>query len=401
MLETAQAQIKQAAKRLGLSPAEVDRLLKPNAEHVFEIELADGRKFPAFRVQHNNRLGPYKGGIRFHPQVNLDEVRALATLMTLKTAASGLPLGGAKGGVAVDPKSLNPAELEELSRAYVRELYKFIGPDKDIPAPDVNTDSMIIDWMVDEYEKLTGDKTHASFTGKSLRLGGSEGREAATGRGGVIALRELLEHQKLAGQKLTVAVQGFGNVGSFFSTEAQTEMPNWLLAAVSDSSATLYNGDGLDARKLQEYKNAGGRFGDWPEPAEKLKPEELVGLKADVLVLAALEDAITEANMRDVKAKTIVELANGPINSAADKYLTSQAIKILPDIIANAGGVIVSYLEWRQNMAGDHWPQAKVNAELEAYIARASRQLFKIAEAEKTSLKNAASLLALQRLIAS
>src|SRR4051794_24071715 len=195
MLETTQATIRRAGKKLGLENEVIEQILKTNAEHVFDIELNDGQHFKAYRVQHNNKRGPYKGGVRFHPGVNLDEVRALATLMSFKTAAVGLPLGGGKGGISVDPKKLSKSELEELSRKYAKHLTPYIGPDKDIPAPDVNTNAEIIDWMLDEYEKETGDKNHASFTGKSMGKGGSLGRPAATGRGGVIALRQLLKHE--------------------------------------------------------------------------------------------------------------------------------------------------------------------------------------------------------------
>ncbi len=402
MLETAQTLIKRAAKKLGIGNSEVKKLLKPDAEHIFEIELKNGQKCKAFRVQHSHKLGPYKGGIRFHPSVNLDEIRALALLMNLKTAAVGLPMGGAKGGARVDPKKLSQAELEELSRKYVDYLAPYIGPDKDIPAPDVNTNAKIIDWMVDEYQKLTGDKSKASFTGKSLNNGGSLGRTAATGRGGVIALSKLLllqgltlEHKR--DQNMTFAVQGFGNVGSYFATIAEKDQPNWKLVAASDSSATVYASHGLDAKDLAKFKKSGGHFSDY-QKVKTLSSDEIIGLKVDVLVLAALEDAVTDKNMKQVKAKYIVEMANGPVNLAANDYLTSQGITILPDIIANAGGVIVSYLEWLQNRKNEHWSEAKVNKKLEDYMVKTVNKLYKTAKTEKTSLTEAAFLLALKRL---
>src|SRR5579884_2215213 len=237
MLEDVHAFLQAAARALDIPPDVLAKLKQADAEYVFDIELASGKKFPAYRVQHNNRLGPYKGGIRFHPNVNLDEIRTLATLMSLKTAAVGLPLGGAKGGVAVNPRELDRAELEELSRKFVRVLQPHIGPDKDIPAPDVNTDATIMDWMADEYAHMTGDSSQASFTGKSLESGGSLGRDAATGRGGVLALAELLKLDGFKGDSLTYAVQGFGNVGSFFGTVAQTDHQGWRLVAASDSEA--------------------------------------------------------------------------------------------------------------------------------------------------------------------
>ena len=411
MLETAQNLIRRAGKKLGLSSSQIEELIKIDSEHKFEIELKNGKKFKSYRIQHNNKLGPYKGGIRFHPQVNLDEVRALATLMSLKTAAVGLPLGGGKGGVAVNPKDLSRAELEELSRKYVRHLYKHIGPDQDVPAPDVNTNSTIIDWMVDEYEKLTGDTSKASFTGKSVAKGGSLGRDAATGRGGVTATAELLKLLGKSEQKLTFAVQGFGNVGAWFAVVAQQTQPDWKLIAASDSSATIFNKNkkGIDAGALASYKELGGKMSHFYHDRKKYgthPSEAIISREADVLVLAALEDAITEKNMKQVKAKYIVEMANGPINEAAQNYLTrstgsgraSRNVIILPDIIANAGGVVVSYLEWMQNKKGEHWPEAKVNKELEKYIKKAVNDLYKTAKAENVPLKEAAFMIALKRL---
>jgi glutamate dehydrogenase/leucine dehydrogenase len=222
MLDTATQLIRDAGQKIGLSDNQIETLISIDAEHKFMIELSDGTKHQAYRIQHSNKLGPYKGGIRFHPQVDMDEVKALATLMSFKTAAIGIPLGGGKGGISVNPKELTLESLEELSRKYVQGLYKNIGPDKDVPAPDVNTNSQIIDWMVDEYEGLTGDKSHASFTGKSIQKGGSLGRDAATGRGGVIVLREILNKLSISGP-VTYAVQGWGNVGSFFSLVAEDD----------------------------------------------------------------------------------------------------------------------------------------------------------------------------------
>ena len=397
MLETAHSLIRRAGKKIGLNDSEIEQLIKIDAEHKFDITLDSGKSFPAYRVQHKNKLGPYKGGIRFHPQVDLDEVRALATLMSLKTAAVGLPLGGGKGGVAVNPKDLSKDELEELSRKYVQHLEPHIGPDKDVPAPDVNTNPTIIDWMVDEYEKLSGDKTKAAFTGKSIEAGGSLGRDAATGRGGVIALAELLKHQGKSDQKMSFAIQGYGNVGAFFAKIAQETQPNWRLIAASDSSATIINNAGLNAGELAGFKEAGQRFSDYKVGQTK-SPENIISQPVDILVLAALEDAITEVNMKDVKAKYIVEMANGPINEAAYNYLTSQVITILPDIIANSGGVIVSYLEWLQNKNDERWPEDKVNHELEKYMKTAIDNLYKTAASEDVPLKDAAFMLALRRL---
>lgn len=398
MLETAHALITRAARKLGLDDDTIKGLIKTSDEHVFDITLKSGKTFKAYRVQHNNKLGPFKGGIRFHPEVNLEEVRALATLMSFKTAAVGLPLGGGKGGVSVDPKELKPAELEELSRKYVGHLHPHIGPDKDVAAPDVNTDSTIIDWMVDEYEALTGDKSKASFTGKSLANGGSAGRDAATGRGGVIALRQLLKHLGKQQEPITYAVQGFGNVGSFFAVIAEDEQPNWHLLAASDSGAALYSATGLDAEQLDRFKKAHGKFADLGQSAKIMANGELLALDVDVLVLAALGDAVNQTNMKQVKAKYIVELANGPVSEEAFDYLTKRGVTILPDIVANAGGVIVSYLEWLQNKKDEQWSEEKVNQKLEDYMVRAADQLYKTAEAENVTLKEAAFMNAIQNL---
>jgi glutamate dehydrogenase/leucine dehydrogenase len=400
MLEGVHKLIKQVGASLGLDAQTMEDLIKPNAEHIFDIELESGKKFKAFRVQHNNQNGPYKGGVRFHENVTLDEVQALATLMSLKTAAVGLPLGGGKGGIAVNPRNLSKKELEELSRKYVRGLSKHIGPDQDVPAPDVNTNSTIIDWMVDEYSQLTGDKTRASFTGKSIKNGGSLGRDAATGRGGVIAFSELLKHLENSNKKITYAVQGYGNVGQYFATISQKEQSNWRLNAASDSGAVVYSSQGLDAANLAEFKNGNGRFTDYKsDSVQILKPDDFVGLDVDVLVLAALEDTVDKNNMGDIKAKYIVELANGPITNEAYEYLTKKGVVILPDVIANAGGVVVSYLEWKQNKEMEKWSIQKVNKELEKYITRAVDQMYNTSKAKNVPLKEAAFMAALKNLL--
>lgn len=394
MLKTTQQIITKAAGALGLDRETTEALLAVDQSHEFEIELSSGKKFPAYRVQHKNKLGPYKGGIRFHPKVNKDEVQALATLMSFKTAAVGLPLGGGKGGIAVDPKDLSKEELEELSRKYVQGLHKHIGPDKDVPAPDVNTNAEIIDWMVEEYEQLTGNTNRASFTGKSLGKGGSEGREAATGRGGVIALQKFLELEGREGDPITIAVQGFGNVGSFFATVAAKENPHWKLVAVSDSRATVIDHSGLNADKLAAHKKNGKSFTELSDEPE----EAIFNLDVDVLVLAALDDAITEKNMTDIKADVLVELANGPINEPAENYLLQAQRQILPDIVANAGGVIVSYLEWQQNISNEQWSEIEVNKKLQKYMQPAVQNMYEYAISHNCSFKEAALSLAINRL---
>jgi glutamate dehydrogenase (NAD(P)+) len=400
MLDDVQKLIRQVGLNLGLNKKVIEDLISPNAEHQFDIELKNGKTYKAFRVQHNNKNGPYKGGVRFHANVTLDEVRALSTLMSLKTAAVGLPLGGGKGGVAVDPKNLSKDELEEISRKYVQGLHKHIGPDKDIPAPDVNTNSTIIDWMVNEYEKLTGDDSHASFTGKSIKNGGSLGRDAATGRGGVIAFSELLKLLGKDKDKITYAIQGYGNVGQFFATISQNNHNNWQLRAVSDSGAVVYSPSGLHAQELAKFKSDGGRFSDFKKSGvEHLKPDDFINLDVDVLVLAALEDAVNEDNMHEVRAKYIVELANGPVTNKAYNFLTKKDLVIIPDVIANAGGVVVSYLEWKQNKEKSHWSERKVNTELNKYITQAVDNMFNTSKSKKVPLKEAALMAALNNMV--
>ncbi len=400
MLDTARAQIRKAAKKLGITDEELKKLIETNAEHTFDIELNNGKKFMGFRVQHDNRRGPYKGGIRFHPNVDFDEVRALATLMTFKTAAVGLPLGGGKGGIAVNPSELSEEELEELSRKYVENLHQHIGPKKDVPAPDVNTNAKIIDWMTDEYEKLSGDKTKASFTGKSIKNGGSLGREAATGRGGVVAFAELLKLMGKRNEKLTYAVQGFGNVGAYFATTAKDMQPNWKLVATSDSSATLYSAKGLEAQKLSDFKERGGRFADFKSAGVEIKPaNDLIEQEVDVLVLAALENSVTKQNVSQVKAKYILEMANGPVTQEADETLNKKGVIVVPDIVANSGGVIVSYLEWLQNTQNEHWTENEVNSRLDVYIKDSVTKMYKLAAAKNVPLKESAFMLAIERLI--
>jgi glutamate dehydrogenase/leucine dehydrogenase len=397
MLDTAQKLIRDVGKKLGLSDDQIENLIKTNSELNFDIVLSDGSKYHAFRVQHNNKRGPYKGGIRFHPQVDYDEVRALATLMSFKTAVADIPMGGAKGGVAVNPKELSPKALEELSRKYVRGLKDNIGPNKDVPAPDVNTNAQTIDWMVDEYEKLTGDKSKAGFTGKSIKNGGSLGREAATGRGGMIVLREILKKLNISGP-ITYAVQGWGNVGSFFTLVSEKEQPSWKLAAATDSSGGRYDRAGFSAEALDKFKKDGGQLAEFYQ-GKRISNEDLLGLEVDVLVLAALENSVNKTNQQNIKAKIVLELANGPVSYDAYKSLNERDIKDVPDILANSGGVIVSYLEWAQNKNGEHWPVDRVNRELENHLVRATDKVYERSEKDGMTLKEAAFAEAISKLV--
>jgi glutamate dehydrogenase len=320
--------------------------------------------------------------------------------MSFKTAAIGLPLGGGKGGVVVNPRELNDTELEELSRKFVAYLHPYIGPDKDVPAPDVNTDGRVIDWMVDEFEKQTGDTTKASFTGKSLANGGSEGREAATGRGGVIVLRELLKKFSKEKDQITYALQGFGNVGSFFGLIAEQEHQNWHMRATTDSSGGISVADNLSPKELMAYKKSKGKLIDYSK-GDKITNDDLIAQEVDVLVLAALGDAVNSGNVHKVKAKIILELANGPVNEKAYQALTKRGVIVVPDILANAGGVTVSYLEWLQNKKGEHWSELQVNKMLNEYMVNAVDDIYITSEKEQISLKEAAFEVAIARILAS
>jgi glutamate dehydrogenase/leucine dehydrogenase len=398
MLDTARKLIRETGKKIGLSDKQIEELINTDAEHNFEIELSDGNKYQAYRVQHSNKRGPYKGGIRYHPQVNYDEVRALATLMSFKTAVAGIPMGGGKGGISVDPKQLSKGGLEELSRKYVQGLKEHIGPDKDVPAPDVNTNAEIIDWMVDEYEKISGDTTKASFTGKSIKNGGSLGRDAATGRGGVIVLREILNKLSIS-KGITIAVQGWGNVGSFFALVAGSDQPDWKLVAATDSSGGIYAQDGLSAKDLDGFKKGGGKLAEF-NAGKTITNDELIGLDVDVLVLAALEDAVNNENVEQVKAKIVLELGNGPVSYEAYEELSAKNVQVVPDILANSGGVIVSYLDWYQNKHGEQWSEAKVNKELERYLVEATDRVYNQMREKRLTIKEAAFAEAISKLIA-
>ena len=394
MLEHAQDMIVRAARILNYDDKRTENLLELDGLHKGTIATKNGT-YEAFRFQHSDKLGPYKGGIRFHPQVNEDEVKALATLMSIKSAAVNIPMGGGKGGVVIDAKNSSDEELEAVARGFVREFKDKIGPDTDVPAPDVNTDSRIIDWMVDEYEQQTGDTTKASFTGKSLGNGGSEGRTAATGRGGMIALREYCKANHIDTNDLKIAVQGMGNVGFFFAKLAQSEL-GAKIVALSNSTDTFVNQDGFDLSELEFSRSIKETFAK--QASESLSPDEILSVNTDVLVLAALEDAVNGDNAGDIKASVVVELANGPLNTAALDTLEARDIHVLPDVIANAGGVIVSYLEWKQNKASEHWSEAQVNNELERIMTDAMKHASNRAKDDGVSLKQAAFVIALERL---
>ncbi|MES2225707.1 MAG: Glu/Leu/Phe/Val dehydrogenase [Patescibacteria group bacterium] len=392
------SQLERARVAGALDPLIIDRLSRPDREltATLRIRTDDGemRSFTGYRVQHSNLRGPYKGGIRFHPKADMDEVKALALWMTLKTALTDLPLGGGKGGITVDPKILSAAELERLSRAWVRALYRDIGPSIDIPAPDVNTTPQIMSWMVDEYEKLTDDTTHASFTGKPVSDGGSEGRGKATGLGGYIVFDTLREALGVPASA-RIVIQGMGNVGG--EAAHVFARGGHRVIAMSDSRSGIYDPAGLDVARVEAYKKETGSLQGFPG-AQPITNEALLTLDTDVLVPAALENQITEDNAHDIKAKVILELANGPTTPAADDILLKKGVTVIPDILANSGGVVVSYLEWEQNLKGEHWSEADVDQKLETVLADQAREVFGRSTALSTDLRRSAYVIALERL---
>ncbi|MFC1625032.1 Glu/Leu/Phe/Val dehydrogenase [Patescibacteria group bacterium] len=374
-----------------------DRVIKKT----IKINSDKGKRlsFASLRSQHNNALGPYKGGIRFHPGVNEDEVKALAFLMSLKCSLAGIPYGGAKGGVKVDVQKISQKEIERLSREYAKAYSKFIGEKIDVPAPDVNTNAQIMAWMLDEYEKQVGFKSPATFTGKPIELGGSLGRNEATGRGGVFVLKEFSKKEKLIPSKTFVAVQGFGNVGYWFAKFASDF--GYKIVAISDSSGALFDKKGLNIKKLSNYKSEFGSF-EKIAKEKKLKfisNEELLKLPVDILVPAALETVITKDNANKVKTKVILEMANGPTTPEAEKILIKKRIKVLPDILCNSSGVTTSYLEWVQNLEGSSWTEDRVNQELKKYIIKAFNQVYEVSKNIKLSFRDAANYISLKRIV--
>lgn len=406
-LQSVERYIENAARTLSLKKEEIFLLKQP--QNVLEAEIIikgqDGKekKFNAYRIQHNNKLGPYKGGIRFHPQTNLEEVKALAMLMSFKNAVVSLPYGGAKGGVAVDPKQLSEEELEELSREYVKKFFSFIGHDKDIPAPDVNTNPQIMAWMVDEYSRLAGKWTPASFTGKPLEKGGLKGRDEATGYGGSVILEQF--RYFVSPDILTVAIQGFGNVGEHIAKLLYDK--EYKIAAVSDSKGGVFAREGLNIPLVSKCKREKGMVShcycigsvcDYRGNG-KISNDDLLKLDVDVLIPAALENAINENNADEIKAKIILEMANGAVAFKAEQFLSKKGILVVPDILTNAGGVIGSYLEWLQNLNNEHWQKEEVFGKIKATMEKAADDLAQTQKEYNISLKQAAFVLGLKRLL--
>lgn len=353
------------------------------------------KTFKGFRVQHNNFRGPYKGGLRFHPETNLDEVKALATWMSIKCAVVDIPYGGGKGGIEVDVKELSEKELEKLTRSFVKQVYNFVGPKIDIPAPDVNTNPKIIDWFYDEYSKIAGKKTPAVVTGKSIKNGGSLGRDTATARGAQIVLSQLIKKYKFPIE--TVAIQGFGNASENIARLLYKQ--GLKIIAISDSSGAIYDPSGIDPKKISELKKKFGRIANIPN-AKIISNEKMIRLDVDLLALAALENVITEKNAKQINCKVILELANGPTTPEADKII-GKKIKILPDILTNAGGVTVSYFEWLQNLKQNSWSADKVDKKLIKIMSQASDEIFALSEKKKITFRQAAYVIAIGKIIKS
>ncbi len=360
------------------------------------VRMDDGslRVFQGIRVQHSNVRGPYKGGVRFHPEVDLDEVKSLAFWMTIKCAVVDIPYGGGKGGIIVNPKELSERELERLSREYIRKTSEHIGPDQDIPAPDVYTNAQIMAWFMDEYSNLRGKNIPGVVTGKPIEIGGSVGRDKATAQGGYFVFKNIKEKIDL-GKQVSVAVHGFGNAGSNFARIATQD--GHKVVAVADSRATVYNREGLDIEKLEEYKVQNGSIQGF-EGGEEITWQELLALEVDLLVPAALEGTITKEIAPTVKAKTVLELANGPVTPEADEILGQNGILVIPDVLANAGGVVVSYFEWVQNLDNYYWNREKVEKRLHHKLNRATEAVWQAKSDYNENLRTAAYIVAFLRL---
>lgn len=396
--ENAQTQLANAAKIINLDKNIHEILREPKrimtVSLPVKMDTGDTKLFTAFRSQFNDALGPFKGGIRYHPGVNLDEVKALSLWMTMKCAVVGIPLGGGKGGIIVDPKTLSLGELERLSRAYIQAIYKYIGPTQDVPAPDVYTTPQIMAWMLDEYEKLVGEHAPGMITGKPLSVGGSEGRGFSTAQGAVYVTGEAVKKMGWTPSDVTVAIQGFGNAGSHMA-KILYDM-GYKIVAASDSKGGVQNIFGLDVAALEAHKEKTGSVVGFAG-TEAISNEALLELPVHVLVPAALENVITAENAPRVKAKMIVELANGPVTPDADEILHKNAVLFVPDILANAGGVTVSYFEQVQNASNYYWTEEEVLVKLEKIMVRAFNQVWETKEKYKIDMRTAAFVRAVER----
>jgi len=399
--EDAKLQIDLAAKIGGADRYYLEILKTPRRiiETAIPIKTRSGKIqiFRGYRVQHNNARGPYKGGIRFHPNVNLDEVKALATWMTIKCAVVDVPFGGAKGGIEINPKEFSDNELEKLTRGYVRAIFENVGPEKDVPAPDVYTTPQIMAWYADEFSKIAGRKTPACVTGKPLKAGGSLGRNTATARGGQFVLEKFLSISKIKiSDKKTVAIQGFGNAGENIARLLSSA--GYKIIAVSDSTGGTFDRGGLNPEKISELKKQ--YIGIRNIPNQKLiSNNQLLKLDVDILIPAALENVISKKNAGEIRSKIILEIANGPITPQGDEILKKKKITVIPDILSNAGGVTVSYFEWDQNRKNQKWNAEKVDKKLKTIMEKSIVDVLQESKKHRCTLRQAAYILAIKRII--
>ena len=398
--EIAQKQIKSACDKLNTDPAVYEILKNPMRvlEVSFPVKLDDGtiKTFIGYRSQHNNAVGPFKGGLRFHPAVTKDEVKALSTWMTFKCSVAGIPYGGGKGGMAIDPKKYSKAELERISRGFAEAISPLIGEKVDIPAPDVNTNGQIMSWMVDSYEKIVGHSAKGVFTGKPLEFGGSLARTEATGYGVHLAAKKALDKLNIDVKGATYAVQGFGNVGYYTAYYAYKDGAK--IVAFSNTDVAIYNENGIDMEAVIKDYEENGRIVENKGYGKDITNEELLELKVDVLAPCALANQITSENADRIKAKVITEGANGPTTPEADEILYKKGIVVIPDILANAGGVVVSYFEWVQNLQGYYWSFDEVQEKEDTVLSNAFEDVWSIADEFKVDLRNAAYMSSIRRI---
>ena len=398
--EIAQKQIKSACDKLNTDPAVYEILKNPMRvlEVSFPVKLDDGtiKTFTGYRSQHNNAVGPFKGGLRFHPAVTKDEVKALSTWMTFKCSVAGIPYGGGKGGMAIDPKKYSKAELERISRGFAEAISPLIGEKVDIPAPDVNTNGQIMSWMVDSYEKIVGHSAKGVFTGKPLEFGGSLARTEATGYGVHLAAKKALDKLNIDVKGATYAVQGFGNVGYYTAYYAYKDGAK--IVAFSNTDVAIYNENGIDMEAVIKDYEENGRIVENKGYGKDFTNEELLELEVDVLAPCALENQITSENADRIKAKVITEGANGPTTPEADEILYKKGIVVVPHLLANAGGVVVSYFEWVQNLQGYYWSFDEVQEKEDTVLSNAFKDVWSIADEFKVDLRNAAYMSSIRRI---
>ena len=398
--EIAQKQVKSACDKLNADPAVYEILKNPMRvlEVSFPVRLDDGtvKTFTGYRSQHNNAVGPFKGGLRFHPNVTRDEVKALSTWMTFKCSVAGIPYGGGKGGMAIDPKDYSKAELERISKGFAKAISPIIGEKVDIPAPDVNTNGQIMSWMVDAYEEVAGKSTKGVFTGKPLEFGGSLARTEATGYGVNLTAKKALAKLNIDVKGATYAVQGFGNVG--FYTAYYAHKDGAKIVAFSNSDVAIYNENGIDMEAVIKDFEENGRIAANKGYGKDITNAELLELEVDVLAPCALENQITSENADRIKAKVVAEGANGPTTPEADEILFKKGIVVIPDILANSGGVVVSYFEWVQNLQSYYWPFEEVQQKEDALLSGAFEDVWTLASEYKVDLRNAAYMKSIERI---